>query len=61
MNNGIYCFLAAPCDIIGLPHELRQKLTVSIQDWRLQMQDTYSINFDLNVNKCLPASIRETP
>lgn len=37
------------------------KPTVSIPDWRLQMQGTYSINFDLNVNKCLPASIRETP
>lgn len=35
--------------------------TVNSQDWRLQMLDTYSINFDLNVNKCQLANIQENP
>lgn len=35
--------------------------TVNIPDWRLRKQDTYSINFYLNVNKCRPASILESP
>lgn len=34
--------------------------TVNIPDWRLRKQDTYSINFYLNVNKCQLASIRES-
>lgn len=35
--------------------------TVNIPDWRLRKQHTYSINFYLNVNKCQPASILESP
>lgn len=45
-------------------HELyytENVFTVNIPGWRLRTQHTYSINFDLNVNKCQLASILESP